>query len=83
MSLFLYYPPVFESSCHRLGQCVLVPSCVCMYDEDEYKLIKYLSIYLSRSTSINFQTFLYRNKKLSQTIENSVCYGYTSYEMTG
>ena len=27
--------------------------------------------------------FLYRHLKLSQTLENSVCYCYTSYEMTG
>ena len=32
--------------------------------------------------SISFQTFLYRHLKLSVTLENSVCYCYTSYEMT-
>ena len=32
--------------------------------------------------SISFQTFLYTHLKLSQTLENSVCYCYTSYEMT-
>ena len=32
--------------------------------------------------SISFQTFLYRHLKLSWTLENSVCYCYTSYEMT-
>ena len=32
--------------------------------------------------SISFQTFLYRHLKSSQTLENSVCYCYTSYEMT-
>ena len=32
--------------------------------------------------SISFQTFLYRHLKLSQTLENSLCYCYTSYEMT-
>ena len=32
--------------------------------------------------SISFQTFLHRHFKLSQTLENSVCYWYTSYEMT-
>ena len=29
-----------------------------------------------------FQTFLYRHLKLSLTFENSLCYCYTSYEMT-
>ena len=33
--------------------------------------------------SISFQTFLYRHLKLSYTLEHSVCYCYTSYEMTG
>ena len=33
--------------------------------------------------SISFQTFFYRHLKLSQTLENSVSYCYTSYEMTG
>ena len=33
--------------------------------------------------SVNFQTFLYRHLKLSKTLENSLCYCYTSYEMTG
>ena len=32
--------------------------------------------------SISFQTFLYRHLKLSWTLENSLCYCYTSYEMT-
>ena len=32
--------------------------------------------------SISFQIFLYGHLKLSQTLENSVCYCYTSYEMT-
>ena len=32
--------------------------------------------------SISFQTFLCRHLKLSLTLENSVCYCYTSYEMT-
>ena len=32
--------------------------------------------------SISFQTFLYRHLKLSKTLENSVSYSYTSYEMT-
>ena len=32
--------------------------------------------------SISFQTFLDRHLKLSYTLENSVCYCYTSYEMT-
>ena len=32
--------------------------------------------------SIGFQTFLYRHLKLSKTLENSVCYCNTSYEMT-
>ena len=32
--------------------------------------------------SISFQTILYRHLKLSKTLENSVCYCYTSYEMT-
>ena len=32
--------------------------------------------------SISFKTFLYRHFKLSETLENSVCYSYTSYEMT-
>ena len=32
--------------------------------------------------SISFQTFLYWHLKLSQTLESSVCYCYTSYEMT-
>ena len=31
--------------------------------------------------SISFQSFLYRHFKLSLTLENSVCYCYTSYEM--
>ena len=31
---------------------------------------------------ISFQPFLYGHLKLSKTIENSVCYCYTSYEMT-
>ena len=31
---------------------------------------------------ISFQTFLYRHLKFSSTLENSVCYCYTSYEMT-
>ena len=31
---------------------------------------------------MSFQTFLYRHLELSQTLENSVCYCYTSYEMT-
>ena len=30
-------------------------------------------------SSIRFQTFFYRHLKLSQTLENSVCYCYTSY----
>ena len=33
-------------------------------------------------TSISFQTFLYTHLKLSYTLGNSVCYFYTSYEMT-
>ena len=32
--------------------------------------------------SISFQTILYRHLKLSWTLENSVCYCYTSYKMT-
>ena len=32
--------------------------------------------------SISYQTFLYGHLKLSWTLENSVCYCYTSYEMT-
>ena len=32
--------------------------------------------------SIGFQTFLYRHLKLSLTLENSLRYCYTSYEMT-
>ena len=32
--------------------------------------------------SISFQTFLYGHLELSWTLENSVCYCYTSYEMT-
>ena len=32
--------------------------------------------------SICFQTSLYRHLKLSQTLGNSMCYCYTSYEMT-
>ena len=32
--------------------------------------------------STSFQTFLYRHLELSYTLENSVCYCYTSYEMT-
>ena len=32
--------------------------------------------------SISFQTFLYKHSKLSQTLENSVCYSYASYVMT-
>ena len=32
--------------------------------------------------SISFHTFLYRHLELSQTLYNSVCYSYTSYEMT-
>ena len=31
---------------------------------------------------ISFQTFLYRHLKFSYTLENSVCYCYTCYEMT-
>ena len=31
---------------------------------------------------IGFQTFLYSHLKLSQTLENSVCYYYTTYEIT-
>ena len=55
----------------------------------------YLSIYLSFSFHFNllqsvhyirgvFNTtlILYRHLKLSKTLENSVCYCYTSYEMT-
>ena len=33
-------------------------------------------------SSISFQIFLYRHLKLSYTLENSVCYCYTSYKMT-
>ena len=33
--------------------------------------------------SISFQTFLYRHLELSLTLENSLYYCYTSYEMTG
>ena len=32
--------------------------------------------------SISFQTFLFRHLKLSDTLENSLCYCYRSYEMT-
>ena len=32
--------------------------------------------------SISLQTFFYRRLNLSETLENSVCYWYTSYEMT-
>ena len=32
--------------------------------------------------SISFQTFLYKHLNLSETLENSVSYCYTSYEMT-
>ena len=32
--------------------------------------------------SISLQTFLYRHLKLSVTLENSLCYCYTSYKMT-
>ena len=32
--------------------------------------------------SISFQTIIYRHLELSKTLENSVCYCYTSYEMT-
>ena len=32
--------------------------------------------------SVCFKTFLYRHLKLSKTLENSLCYCYTSYEMT-
>ena len=32
--------------------------------------------------SIGFQTFLYRRSKLLKTLENSLCYCYTSYQMT-
>ena len=32
--------------------------------------------------SISLRTFLYRHLKWSQTLENSVCYWYISYEMT-
>ena len=31
---------------------------------------------------ISFKAFFYRHLILSQTFENSVCYCYTSYEMT-
>ena len=32
--------------------------------------------------SESFQTFLYRHLKLSKTLENPICYCYTSDEMT-
>ena len=32
--------------------------------------------------SISFQTFLYRHLKLSKILKDSVCYCYTSQEMT-
>ena len=32
--------------------------------------------------SISFQIFLYRHLKLSETLENSACYCYTTYKMT-
>ncbi len=37
--------------------------------------------YIYEVHSKSFQTFLYRHLKLSYTLENSVCYCYTSYEM--
>ena len=39
-------------------------------------------IYIYVVPSISFQTFLYRHLKLSKTLQNSLCYCYTSYEMT-
>ena len=42
----------------------------------------YIYIYI-RGAFIKFPDFfLYRNLKLLYTLENSVCYCYTSYEMT-
>ena len=35
----------------------------------------------TRSAFNKFPYFLYRHLKLSNTLENSVCYCYTSYEM--
>ena len=48
--------------------CVCVCMCVC--------------VCVCVVQSINFQTFLYKHLKLSKTLENSVCYCYTSYKMT-
>ena len=41
----------------------------------------HIYIYIYMVNSISFQTFLYRHLKLSQTLENSVCYCYTSYQV--
>ena len=42
----------------------------------------YIYIYIYDVPSISFQTFLERHLKLLLTLEHSVCYCYTSYEMT-
>ena len=46
--------------------CVCVCGCVCVH----------------AALSISFHTFLLRHLKLSETHENSVCYCYTSIEIT-
>ena len=47
---------------------------ICIYTQH------HIHIYVVHS--ISCQTFLYRHLKLSKTLENSVCYCYTSYEIT-
>ena len=47
-----------------------------------FEFLIYIYIYIYKVPSISFQTFLYRHLKLAKKLENSVCYCYTSYEMT-
>ena len=42
----------------------------------------YIYIYIYAMNSISSRTFLYRHLQLSETLENSVCYCYISYERT-
>ena len=49
-----------------------------------YKILLYIHIYIYIRGAFNRfpDFFLYRYLKLSWTLENLVCYCYTSYEMT-
>ena len=67
ISLSILFSILFLSPCFAIFNA----------DESSYDFFSWYVVPL-----ISFQTFLYRYLKLSQTLENSVWYCYTYYEMT-